>query len=187
MVACYAARGALSVAAPFMMKDLGLSPASMGLLLSAFFWLYAFMQIPAGWVVDRFGVKWAYAAGFAFWSIASALTGFVTGFAMLVVLRLALGVGQAVAFPASASAVSRAFRDRERGLVTATYLGGVRAGQALIGAVGGLLIARAGYRGLFLAVGLVPLVWLLPWMRFWRRRADAGPSSPATAPHAAAF
>src|SRR5678816_3257281 len=107
MIACYAGRGALSVAAPFMMRDLGLSPASMGILLSAFFWLYAFMQVPAGWVVDRFGVKWAYAAGFAFWSVASAFTGFATGFVTLVVLRLALGVGQAVAFPASASAVSR--------------------------------------------------------------------------------
>lgn len=172
MIACYVGRGALSVAAPFMMRDLGLSPASMGILLSAFFWLYAFMQVPAGWVVDRFGVKWAYAAGFAFWSVASAFTGFATGFVMLVVLRLALGVGQAVAFPASASAVSRAFRDRERGLVTATYLGGVRLGQALVGAIGALLIARLGYRGFFLAIGIVPMLWLAPWLRFWNRRDD---------------
>ena len=177
MVACYIGRGALSVAAPFMMRDLGLSPASMGVLLSAFFWLYAFMQVPAGWVVDRFGVKWSYAAGFIFWSIASALTGFATGFAMLVVLRLALGVGQAVAFPASASAVSRAFRDRERGMVTASYLSGVRVGQALVGAIGAAMIATLGYRGFFLAVGLVPLVWLVPWLRFWSTRAD-GTSTP---------
>jgi MFS family permease len=175
MVVCYAHRGALSVAAPFMMKDLGLSPAAMGLLLSAFFWLYAFMQVPAGWVVDRFGVKWAYAAGFAFWSIAAASTGFAAGIATLVGLRLALGAGQSVAFPASASAVARAFRDRERGLVTASYLSGVRMGQAIVGAIGAVMILKLGYRGFFLTIGLIAMVWLLPWLRFWKNRESDSP------------
>jgi MFS family permease len=169
MVVCYAHRGALSIAAPFMMKDLGVPASTMGILLSAFFWLYAFMQVPAGWFVDRFGVKWAYAAGFAFWSIASALTGFAQGAASLIGLRLALGVGQSVAFPASASAVSRSFRDRERGLVTAGYLSGVRMGQAIVGAIGAVMIARFGYRGFFLITGLVALVWVFPWVAFWSR------------------
>jgi len=173
MVVCYAHRGALSIAAPFMMKDLGLPPSTMGILLSAFFWLYAFMQVPAGWVVDRFGVKWAYAAGFAFWSVASALTGFAQGALSLIGLRLALGVGQSVAFPASASAVSRRFRDRERGLVTAGYLSGVRMGQAIVGAIGAAMIAKFGYRGFFLILGLAPLVWLIPWMAFWSQRQQA--------------
>ena len=181
MVVCYAHRGALSIAAPFMMKDLGLSASMMGVLLSAFFWLYAFGQVPAGWVVDRFGVKWAYAAGYAFWSVASAFTGFAAGAASLIGLRLALGVGQSVAFPASASAVSRTFRDRERGLVTASYLSGLRLGQALIGAIGATMIATLGYRGFFLTIGLIPLVWLLPWLRFWKSRErasdDAGPAA----------
>jgi ACS family glucarate transporter-like MFS transporter len=169
MVVCYAHRGALSIAAPFMMKDLGLPASTMGILLSAFFWLYAFMQVPSGWVVDRFGVKWAYAGGFAFWSVASALTGFAQGALSLIAVRLALGVGQSVAFPASASAVSRSFRDRERGLVTAGYLSGVRIGQAIVGAIGAAMIARFGYRGFFLITGLVALLWLIPWMAFWRR------------------
>ena len=177
MVVCYAHRGALSIAAPFMMKDLGLPPSTMGILLSAFFWLYAFMQMPAGWFVDRFGVKWAYAGGFAFWSAASALTGFAQGAMSLIGLRLALGVGQSVAFPASASAVSRRFRDRERGLVTAGYLSGVRIGQAIVGAIGAAMIAKFGYRGFFLILGLAPLVWLIPWMAFWSQRQQAvGPA-----------
>jgi MFS family permease len=173
MVVCYAHRGALSIAAPFMMKDLGLPPSTMGILLSAFFWLYAFMQVPAGWVVDRFGVKWAYAGGFAFWSIASALTGFAQGAVSLIALRLALGVGQSVAFPASASAVSRSFRDRERGLVTAGYLSGVRIGQAVVGAIGALMIAKFGYQGFFLMLGLAALLWLPPWFAFWSRHQQA--------------
>src|ERR687884_1594987 len=76
MMICYAHRGALSVAAPFMIKEGNLSPTVMGILLSAFFWLYSFMQMPAGWVVDKFGVKRSYAYGFVIWSIASAFTGF---------------------------------------------------------------------------------------------------------------
>jgi MFS family permease len=178
MIACYAHRGALSVAAPFMMKDLGLSAGTMGLLLSAFFWLYAFMQVPAGWLVDRFGVKWAYAAGFAFWSMASAFTGFATGIVTLIALRLALGVGQAIAFPASASAAAGAFQDRQRGLVTASYLSGVRIGQALVGAVGALMIAKLGYRGFFLTLGLAALLWLVPWLRFWSNREPHGGAGP---------
>jgi MFS family permease len=181
MVVCYAHRGALSIAAPFMMKDLGLPASTMGILLSAFFWLYAFMQVPAGWIVDRFGVKWAYAGGFAFWSVASALTGFAQGAVSLIAVRLALGVGQSVAFPASASAVSRSFRDRERGLVTAGYLSGVRIGQAIVGAIGAVMIARFGYRGFFLIISLLPLLWLIPWMAFWGRIRDSALHSASTA------
>ena len=98
----YAQRGAFSVAAPFMSGDLGLTKAGIGVLLSAFFWSYSFMQVPAGWTVDRVGVRRAYSLGFVFWSLASALTGFASNLAALIGLRVALGAGQAIAFPATA-------------------------------------------------------------------------------------
>jgi len=169
MLFAYAQRGALSVAAPFMMKDLGLSAAAMGVLLSAFFWCYAFMQVPAGWMVDRMGVRRAYAWGFAIWSVASALTGFARGMLELIAARVVLGVGQASSFPASARAVSNWFQDRERGSVTAAYLTGVRLGQALISAVGAVFVAAYSYKLFFLTIGLVPMVWLIPWSRFLRK------------------
>src|SRR5205823_7122198 len=81
MLIGYVHRGAFSIAAPFMSRDLKLSKAEIGVLLSAFFWIYSFMQMPAGWLVDRFGVKRAYALGFIFWSLTSALTGLAHGFA----------------------------------------------------------------------------------------------------------
>jgi ACS family glucarate transporter-like MFS transporter len=174
MVFCYAQRGTLSVAAPFMMKERDLSPASMGLLLSAFFWSYAFMQVPAGWLVDRFGVKRAYGAGFAFWSLAAGATGFARRLTELAALRVALGVGQAVAFPASASVVAHSFPEAQRGVVTAFYLSGVRLGQALVGAVGALVIAAYGYNLFFLASGLLPMLWLVPWTLFWARSERRG-------------
>jgi sugar phosphate permease len=179
MIFCYAHRGALSVAAPFMRDELGLSRSAMGLLLAAFFWSYALLQMPAGWFVDRFGVRRGYAAGFALWSLALASMGYARSMASLIVIRLLLGIGQSSAFPASARAVSNWFQDRERGTITASYLTGVRLGQALINALGGLLIAASGFGLFFLEVGLVPLVWLIPWWLFlgkWEspRQVDAG-------------
>src|SRR5205809_2830849 len=67
MLISYVHRGAFSVAAPFIATELHLSKTSIGIILSAFFWVYAFMQIPAGWVVDRFGTKRAYSVGVLFW------------------------------------------------------------------------------------------------------------------------
>ena len=172
MVICYAHRGALPFAAPTLIKELQISKTDMGFLLSAFFVLYSFMQMPAGWIVDRFGVKRAYAYGFVIWSIASACTGFAGGFVTLVILQLILGVGQSVAFPASARAVANWFQNKERGTVTASYLTGVRIGQALAGALGAYFLARYSWKVFFLVIGLVPILWLLPWYKFVSKWED---------------
>jgi MFS transporter, ACS family, D-galactonate transporter len=177
MLISYAQRSALSVAvgakSSTMSVDLNLSDASIGVLLSAFFWVYSFMQVPAGWLVDRFGVKRAYSLGFAFWSLMSTCTGAVNGFAALLGFRIALGAGQAISFPASSRAVANWFQDRERGTVTAIYLTGVRFGTALISVVGAYFLARYSWKWFFMAVGLLPLIWLLPWWLFlnkWETR-----------------
>ena len=166
MLIIYVHRGAFSVAAPFMAAELHLSKAEIGLILSAFFWVYAFMQIPAGWIVDRWGTKTAYSLGFLFWSVAAALEGAGRGVASLVGFRVAVGAGQAISFPASARAVANSFNQRERGTVTGIYLTGVRFGTALVNAVGALFLARYSWRLFFLIIGLVPLIWLLPWNKF---------------------
>ena len=69
----YMDRGALSVSAPLIAQELSLSPAQMGLLLSAFFWSYATLQLFAGWLVDRYPLKWVYAGGYLLWSLATAV------------------------------------------------------------------------------------------------------------------
>ena len=169
MIFCYAQRGALSVAAPFMMKQLNLSRSVMGVLLSAFSWTYSFMQMPAGWVVDRFGVRRAYAWGFTLWSFASMLTGFARSLIALAAARMLLGIGQATAFPASARAVSNWFKDRERGTVIAGYLTGVRLGQALVNWAGALFLAVYSFQSFFLVIGIVPMLWLIPWSSFIKK------------------
>ena len=173
---CYIHRSSISVAAPFIIKDLGLNTAVTGVLLSAFFWPYAFMQTPAGWIVDRFGVRITYAVGFLLGSLATAATGLAQGTGSLILARMSLGVGQAALFPASARATANWFRERERGIVTALFLTGNRMGQALINGVGAILLTAIGWKMFFSAVGLFPLVFLMPWLLFlkkWERSSIA--------------
>ena len=181
MTFCYAQRGTLSIAAPFMIRDLAINTETMGLMLSAFSWFYCFMQVPSGWIVDRFGVRRAYAWGFVLWSIACALTGAFRDIAAIMFFRITMGVGQSVAFPASARTVANWFPDTERGLVNSSYLIGVRLGQALVNAVGVGLIAVYGWRGFFLLGGLAPLLWIVPWMIVLRRWETPETSAAAAA------
>jgi MFS family permease len=174
MTFCYAQRGTLSVAAPFMIRDLAINTETMGLILSAFSWCYCFMQVPSGWIVDRFGVGRAYACGFALWSIACALTGAFRDIAAIMFFRVTMGVGQSVAFPASARTVANWFLDTQRGLVNSSYLIGVRLGQALVNAAGVGLIALYGWRIFFVIVGLAPLLWIVPWLIVLRRWEPSG-------------
>src|SRR5262245_4185677 len=170
MMISYMHRSALSVAigakSSSMATDLHLSGASIGLLLSGFFWIYLFMQVASGWLVDRFGVKRAYSLGYAFWSLTAACTGLVNSFATLIGSRIALGAGQAISFPASSRAVANWFQERERGTVTGIYLTGVRLGTALSSVAGVYFLARYNWKLFFIIIGLIPLIWLLAWWKF---------------------
>src|SRR5262245_20906095 len=101
---CYIHRSALAVAAPYMISELGLPKDVMGLLLSAFFLPYAFLQTPAGWMVDRLGVRRTYAYGFLFGSLAAAAAGLATNTWALIIARMSIGIGQSGIFPASSPA-----------------------------------------------------------------------------------
>lgn len=160
----YVDRGSLSVAKTEVSAEFDLDPVRMGLLFSAFFWSYALFQIAAGWLVDRFDVKWVYAAGFLLWSLATLATGFVEGFAALLVLRLLLGVGESVAYPATSRFVVENFAEHRRGLTNALVDAASKVGPALSMMVGGLVVAEWGWRALFLVVGAGSLLWLVPWL-----------------------
>jgi MFS transporter, ACS family, D-galactonate transporter len=174
MLIGYAHRQAINIALAFpassMSRDLNISSAARdGVLFSAFFWIYTCLQMPAGWLVDRFGVRRTYSLGFVFWVLATALTSLANGLFTLVGVRMAIGVGQSIAFPASSRTVANWFQERERGTVTAVYLTGVRCGVALINFMGAFFLARYDWRLFFLIIGLLPLIWVLPWTLFLRK------------------
>ena len=109
----------LSVAVPQLQHDFGLSPGQLGLLLSAFFWSYALLQVPGGMVLDRFGVTRVGRWGAFLWAVASAITAVASGFGGLLVARTVLGIAEAPAFPASQKATGYWFPRHERASTSA--------------------------------------------------------------------
>jgi len=176
----YIDRSNLSIAAPLIKDELGLSGSQLGTLLSAFFWVYALMQFTAGWLVDRFDVKWVFAAGFFLWSAATAVTGLLHGFIALLVIRVVLGIGESVTFPSCSKILGGHFREERRGFANAVIIGGLALGPALGMFVGGNVVGRFGWRPFFLVLGLAGLLWLVPWVAWMPRRAKPSrlPSAP---------
>ncbi len=169
----YIDRANLSVAAPMLQDELGLSHSQLGILLAAFFWTYALMQLLAGWLVDRFEVKWVLAIGFFVWSVATAFTGVLHAFAALLFIRVILGIGESVAYPAYAKIFANHFIESQRGFANSIVGAGQSLGPAFGILFGGALVARFGWRPFFVVLGLVSLLWLPPWLR-WMPRTAAG-------------
>ena len=117
----YLDRISLSVAAPQLRTEFHLSPAEVGLFLSAFFWSYSLLQVPAGMLLDRLGPKPIGRWGALLWSAASLLTAVAGGFGGIFAARVLLGVAEAPAFPACAKATGYWFPRRERALATALF------------------------------------------------------------------
>ena len=166
-------RGNLSAAAPLLKTELMLSDPRLGILLAAFFWSYAFFQIASGWLVDHLDVKWMLAAGFFIWSVATAATGLAGGFALLLAARLVLGVGESVVYPSYSKILARYFPEDQRGLANSIIITGFYAGPAFGLFFGGILMDRYGWRPFFLVLGLLSLIWLLPWLRWMPRDEHA--------------
>jgi MFS family permease len=159
----YIDRSNLSIAAPLLKGELGLSASQLGVLLSAFFWTYACLQLPAGWLVDRFEVKWVFAGGFFIWSAATAVTGLLHTFAALLAVRIVLGVGESVAYPSYSKIIANHFPDTHRGLANAVVASGLCFGPSFGMLFGGTLMGRFGWRPFFVTLGLASLLWVLPW------------------------
>lgn len=162
----YADRGNLSVAAPILKNEFGLSLSSLGLLLAAFFWSYTAMQFVVGWLIDRFDASRIIAVGFLLWSLATAATGFARGFAILFLARLVLGLGESVVVPGSSKLLAVHLPEHYRGFANGVLMAALRCGNA-VGTLGaGLLIAKYSWRPVFIGMGLISLAWLPLWAKW---------------------
>ncbi|MGP0018156.1 MAG: MFS transporter [Candidatus Sulfotelmatobacter sp.] len=169
----YIDRSNLSIAAELIKHEIHITDFQLGTLLSAFFWTYALMQIPAGWLVDRFDVKWVFAAGFLLWSASTAVTGLLHGFVALLIIRVILGLGESVAFPSYGKVLGSHFKESRRGFANAMLMVGLALGPALGMWVGGRAVGRFGWRPFFLMLGLAGLLWLPLWSAWMPRRTDS--------------
>ncbi len=165
----YVDRGNLSIAAPMLKDQLGISAAQLGVLLSAFFWTYAGSQLFSGWLVDRWNVNWVFVGGFFLWSAATAATGIAHTFAMLFALRLVLGMGESVAYPSYSKIITLNFSEEHRGLANSVISSGLLLGPGFGMLFGGLLMARYGWRPFFIVLGIASMLWILPWLKWMPR------------------
>lgn len=162
-------RGALGVAAPLMKSELGLSATQFGFAASAFFVTYGALQPAIGWLCDRISVYRLLAFGVALWALSTMLTGWASGLMALILLRLTLGLGESFAFPAATKIIASHVPAAQRGIATAMIGVGLALGPALGTLAGGAILARFGWRPVFITFGAVTLLWLVPWLLAVRR------------------
>lgn len=176
----YVDRGNLATAGPLLKTELALSNTAFGLLISAFFWVYAPAQLLAGWAAQRFCAYRVLAAGIALWAVATVATGYAGGFLALLVLRLLLGLGEAAMFPCASKLITDHVPPERYGQANSVTALGLSIGPAFGTYVGGLVMAHYGWRPSFVLFGTLSLLWLLPWLRLRRdtARPHAG-SAPA--------
>jgi ACS family D-galactonate transporter-like MFS transporter len=145
-------------------QHFALTDVDRGWINSAFFWSYGVFQVPMGWVADRYGVKWPYAVSFALWCLATALMGAVTALASLVVMRLIIGMAEAIVIPASYRWIRNNFGESQNGLAVGILAMGNKFGPALGAPVGAWFLVNYSWQVMFIATGLVGLLWLAPWL-----------------------
>ncbi|PYU99013.1 MAG: hypothetical protein DMG26_17265 [Acidobacteria bacterium] len=177
----YLDRATLALALPAISQDLALGPTLKGILLSAFFWSYAVMQVPVGWCADRFNLRWLYAGMFALWSVACGLTGVASSLSALIGLRMLLGVGESIYLAGGTKSVAAFFPPEERGLPSGLFDSGSRAGLALGAPLIAWLIVRSGWRRMFFLVGFSALLWLIPWLSVYPSEQRRDPTAGRTA------
>lgn len=164
----YMDRSNISIAAPLLSKDLELNSVQMGLILSAFGWAYALLQIPGGWLVDRVSPRVLYMITLGLWSFATLLQAAAKGFAGLFGLRLSLGVLEAPAYPTNNRIVTSWFPEHERASAISFYTSGQFVGLAFLTPILVAIQDAFGWKGLFFVTGLVGIIWAVIWYWLYR-------------------
>ncbi|MBV7499535.1 MFS transporter [Achromobacter sp. ACM05] len=164
----YLDRSNLSIAAPALKDEFGLDTWHEGLILSAFGWTYAAMQIPGGWLVDRVSPRVLYAAALILWSAATFFMGFAGSFVILFVLRLAVGALEAPAYPINNRVVTTWFPERERATAIGFYTSGQFVGLAFLTPVLAWLQHHYGWHMVFVSTGLLGIIWGVLWFMIYR-------------------
>lgn len=164
----YLDRANLSIANTTIAAEFGFSQTEMGLLLSAFLWPYALANLPAGWLVDKFGPKKMFSWALGLWSMFTVLAAFVNSYSFFYGLRMMLGIAESPFFTSGIKITHRWFGDNERGLPTAIINTGSQIANAIAPPILTVLLLTLGWRGMFVAIGLMGIPLLLAWWKFYR-------------------
>lgn len=163
-------RAAISQAAPFISRDLHLSPLEMGLVFSAFGLTYSACEIPSGWLCDRFGVRYLLTRVVVLWSLFTAMTGCAWNVGSLVAARLLFGAGESGCFPALARMFRTSLNPSERNMAEGIKAAAARWGAALTPAMMAALFTFMSWREVFLLFGAVGIAWAAVFWAWSRGR-----------------
>jgi ACS family glucarate transporter-like MFS transporter len=162
----YIDRSALGIAAPVMKNDLYLDAVSLGIAFSAFNWAYTFLQIPGGWLLDRFGSRVVYGLGLLIWSLFTFFQGFASSFLMLFLFRFVVGLAEAPSFPGNSRITTMWFPQHERGLAVAIYNSSQYFGLALFTPILAWVLHAYGWKAIFYTAGLAGVFLSILWFKF---------------------
>jgi ACS family D-galactonate transporter-like MFS transporter len=162
----------VSVSQDALHASFGITTVQFGYLLSAYSWSYALMQIPSGFLLDRFGVRKIGRISTLLWSAACFCSAGAFGIRSFFASRLLLGVGEAPTFPGSAKAVGYWFPRSERSLATAFFDAAAKLGPAVGVPLIGLLLLHYGWRWSFAATGIISFVYFLAFTLFYRNPSE---------------
>nr|WP_315416809.1 MFS transporter [uncultured Pseudomonas sp.] len=164
-------RATLSVAGPSMSSALGLDPIAMGWLFSSFAWAYVLGHLPAGWIVDKFGVKYSMLFGLVIWSFATILQGFVgwfsSAFVALLALRFVLGIFESPVGPGSSRVLAAWFPAAERGIAGSIFNSAQYLSLVIFAPLMGWLDHRFGWEHIFWVMGGLGFVMAALWVVFF--------------------
>ncbi len=154
----------LSPVAPILQQDLHLSDFELGLVLSAFLWVYTILQPVAGLLTDRFGARASLFVGGLATSVLTLLTGFTNSFLSLFAVRTLIGVTQAPNFVSGAKVTASGwYREEERARATSIWIAGGRLGPVLAFPLAAWLGSSYGWPWVFFATGLMGILWCAVW------------------------
>ncbi|MBV8858030.1 MAG: MFS transporter [Acidobacteria bacterium] len=163
----YVDRQTLSNLAPFLKKDYGWTNTDYAYLIISFRVAYSIGQTLCGRLVDKLGTRRGLTLSVIWYSAASVLTSLATGFYSFAAFRFLLGIGESANWPGATKAVSEWFPKRERGLATALFDSGSSIGGAVAPFIVLAIYFRWGWRPAFVVPGLLGLLWLAAWRRFY--------------------
>ena len=162
----------ISIAAPRMSKDFGLSKTQMGFVFSAFAWAYALGQLPGGWITDKLGSRKVLTIVVLFWSLMTVATAHALGFISLVVIRFIFGLGEAASWPAGTQAMQYWFPKSERGLVNGVTHSCGQFATSIVPLLGVAIMTAWGWRSIFHIFGTIGIVWAIGWWVMYRERPE---------------
>ncbi len=162
----------ISIAAPRMSKDFGLSKTQMGFVFSAFAWAYALGQLPGGWITDKLGSRKVLTLVVLFWSLMTMATAHAFGFVSLVLIRFIFGWGEAASWPAGTQAMQYWFPKSERGLCNGVTHSCGQFATSIVPLLGVAIMTAWGWRSIFHIFGAIGVIWAIGWWVMYRERPE---------------